>query len=153
MRSRSILVTSLALAIAALVQFPAKADEHEERGRGEARHEGRAEGPAYRGEIHRFHEHDWEVWHGGHWERREHDGRLGWWWIAGGLWYFYPAPVYPYPDPYVPPPVARIAPAPEAPPPPPTPTVWYYCESAHAYYPYINSCPEGWHSVPAKPAR
>ncbi len=21
---------------------------------------------------------------------------------------------------------------------------WYYCQSARAYYPYVNGCPEGW---------
>lgn len=147
MQSRNIVGTALlALMLSALGQLPARADEHEH-GRGEMRHEG----PAFRGEIGRFHEHDWGVWHSGHWEHREHDGRFGWWWLAGGLWYFYPSPVYPYPDPYVPPPVPLVAPAPEAPPPPPTPTAWYYCESAHAYYPYVSACPEGWRSVPAQP--
>lgn len=29
--------------------------------------------------------------------------------------------------------------------------VWYYCESAKAYYPYASSCAEGWRTVPAAP--
>jgi hypothetical protein len=29
--------------------------------------------------------------------------------------------------------------------------LWYYCESAHAYYPYVGYCPEGWRAVPAAP--
>lgn len=33
-------------------------------------------------------------------------------------------------------------------PPPPRP-MWYYCDSAQAYYPYIGFCPEGWRMVPA----
>lgn len=29
---------------------------------------------------------------------------------------------------------------------------WYYCDSAHAYYPYVSSCPEPWRDVPARTA-
>ena len=42
--------------------------------------------------------------------------------------------------------------------PPPTliaqndPAIWYYCRSSQMYYPYTNACPEGWQTVPAKPA-
>lgn len=28
---------------------------------------------------------------------------------------------------------------------------WYYCASAHAYYPYVRECPVGWQKVPARP--
>ena len=28
---------------------------------------------------------------------------------------------------------------------------WFYCESAKAYYPYVNECKEGWRQVPATP--
>jgi len=56
-----------------------------------------------RAEIHRFNDHDRERWRAGHWHRGKHAGRIGWWWIAGGAWYYYPAPVYPYPNPYQPP--------------------------------------------------
>jgi hypothetical protein len=35
---------------------------------------------------------------------------------------------------------------------PPAPQSWYFCESARAYYPYTQTCPEGWRSVPATPA-
>jgi hypothetical protein len=38
-----------------------------------------------------------------------------------------------------------------APPPPPPMRMWYYCESARTYYPYISYCPEGWRAVPAAP--
>ena len=54
------------------------------------------------GDIGRFHEGDLGRWRGGHWFHGDHFGRLGWWWIVDGAWYFYPAAVYPYPDPYVP---------------------------------------------------
>ena len=31
-------------------------------------------------------------WGGGHWLHDRHDGRLGWWWVVGPSWYFYPRP-------------------------------------------------------------
>ncbi len=36
-------------------------------------------------------------------------------------------------------------------PPPPQPAYWYYCESARAYYPYVQQCPEGWLEVVPRP--
>jgi hypothetical protein len=53
------------------------------------------------GERRSFDDHDWTLWRGGHWAHEHHDGRLGWWWVAGDDWFFYPDPVYPYPDPDV----------------------------------------------------
>jgi len=32
-----------------------------------------------------------------------------------------------------------------------TSNVWNYCESLKTYYPYAQSCPEGWKQVPASP--
>src|SRR5438552_10634455 len=86
----------------------------------------------WHGEINRFHEHDIEHWRGGRWQHGIHGGRRGWWWVVGGVWYFYPAPVYPYPDPYQPPVVV-------APPPPnlAAPAYWYYCADPAGYYPYV----------------
>jgi hypothetical protein len=136
------LSTSILVALAlANVSVPAMAQHLD------ARHDA----PVFRGEIGRFHEHDWAVWHSGHWEHVEHGGRVGWWWIAGGVWYFYPYPVYPYPDPYVPPVVSAAPPPAEVLPPPPTPSAWYFCPSSKGYYPYVPSCPEGWKAVPATP--
>jgi len=70
-------------------------------------------------------------WRGGHWHHGFYHGRMGWWWVSGGVWYFYTAPVYPYPDPYVPPVVVQSPPvvvqsqpvpaAPAMPPAPPAP--------------------------------
>ncbi len=34
-----------------------------------------------------------------------------------------------------------------------TPAVWYFCEKTNAYYPYVNSCAEGWKTVPALPPK
>jgi len=101
--------------------------------------------PQWRGDISRFHEHDLDLWRGGRWTQGRHDGRLGWWWVIGNAWYFYPVPVYPYPNPWEPPPA--MLQAPQLPP----PQYWYFCDAAQAYYPYASTCPGGWKQVPAKP--
>ncbi len=101
-------------------------------------------------EIHRFAEHDFKTWRDGRWYQGAHDNRLGWWWIAAGIWYFYPAPVYPYPDPFTPP-VTIINQPTAISPDHPVPQFWYYCASEKEYYPYLPSCPEAWHQVPALP--
>ncbi len=143
---------TLLLGVFTLGSTPARASQHEEHLHEEhVRAEVRHEGPVYRGEIGRFHEHDWAIWHAGRWEHGYHGGRLGWWWVAGGIWYFYPYPVYPYPDPFVPPVVVAQPTQPGVLPPAPTPTSWYYCNSARGYYPYVPSCAEGWQQMPAAP--
>ena len=38
-------------------------------------------GHAYRGHL---------AWEGGRWRHEVHNGRMGWWWDVGGVWYFYP---------------------------------------------------------------
>lgn len=88
-------------------------------------------------------------WYHGHWRHGPRYGRLGWWWVVGGAWYFYPSPIYPYPNPYIPP----IAGVPQlaAPAGPPPQQYWYYCQSNGTYYPYVSSCAEGWQKVPAAP--
>lgn len=144
------LVPGLTLAVLAVATtFPAFADGRHDRHPG---HHG------WHGErdIRHFESRHVDVWRGGRWRYAHHDGRVGWWWIAAGMWYFYPRPVYPYPDPYIPP-VVVVQPAPSAPAPQP-PTVvqpqaqsWYYCESGNGYYPYVPVCPEGWKAVPATP--
>jgi hypothetical protein len=116
-----------------------------------AQRERRAAPPPWRGDIARFHEHDWNVWRGGHWTRTHHGGRLGWWWVVGGSWYFYPAPVYPYPNPWEPPPVVMVTPPVGVAPPAPATQYWYYCEASRGYYPYVPTCPGGWQQVPATP--
>lgn len=108
------------------------------------------------GDIARFERHDRVVWRNGYWHHGWHDGRIGWWWIAGGGWYFYPQPIYPYPDPYTPPVVIvqqqPVAPAaPPAPVGPPPTQYWYYCDSPKGYYPYVPTCQTAWQPVPATP--
>ena len=86
----------------------------------------------WHGDIHHF---DNAYWRGGHWWHGDYSGRLGWWWIVGPNWYWYPTAVYPYPDPYLPPGAV--------------PGYWYWCEAYHQYYPYVGACPSGWRAVPA----
>ena len=135
---------------APLLAQPVLADEHHDRGR-HFEH-----GDHWRGDIRVFHERDFARWRGGAWHHGRHDGRLGWWWIVGGIWYFYPTPVYPYPDPYQPPvvmveqPQAVVVPAPVAPPAPAAaPQYWYYCQNPQGYYPYVSQCASPWQKVPA----
>jgi hypothetical protein len=81
--------------------------------------------------------HGRQAWEGGRWRHEAHNGRYGWWWDVGGVWYFYPQPmegppsyisdlevVDDYggpdgpPDGYPPPPPVAYAPPPPPPPPP-----------------------------------
>ena len=41
-------------------------------------------GHAYRGRV---------AWEGGRWHHEMHNGRDGWWWDVGGVWYYYPQPM------------------------------------------------------------
>jgi len=146
-RSASLLAVGLVLATAQ----PAALAQGERHAGARAPRQGHAVAPQWHGDIARFHEHDWGVWRGGHWTHGRHDGQLGWWWVVGGAWYFYPWPVYPYPNPWEPPPAVVAVPPPTVAPPPPTP-YWYYCEASGAYYPYVSTCAGGWKQVPATPA-
>jgi hypothetical protein len=100
------------------------------------------------------------AWQHGNWRHEWHDGRYGWWWNTGPSWYSFDAPVYPYPA-Y--PPVLEAVPVSPpavvvAPPPPPAGGLppaqfWYFCDSSHAYYPYVSSCNGPWREVPATATR
>jgi hypothetical protein len=138
--------TGILAGISLAISLPALA-EH-----GERHHEGR--------EVQNFRGHDRNVWEGGRWYHGRHEGQRGWWWIAGGMWYYYPTPVYPYPDPYAPPAsvitqtqplvVMQQPPAPPPPQSPPAALFWHYCDSANGYFPAVPNCPEGWRSVPTQ---
>jgi hypothetical protein len=104
--------------------------------------------PRWHGDIRRFHQRDVLVWRGGHWVHGSHFHRSGWWWVVGGIWYFYPVPVYPYPDPYVPPVVIQSPPVVQA---QPQAQTWYYCDDPAGYYPYVPECRTEWKAVPATP--
>jgi hypothetical protein len=99
-------------------------DAHLARGAMPARNFG---GHPYRGHL---------AWERGRWHHEVHNGRDGWWWDVGGVWYFYPQPMEGSPayvsedyaddvgGPYGPPVADGYAPLPPgayAPPPPPPP--------------------------------
>lgn len=136
---RGAIAATLVLSVAAGFAAADERDYH--RGAERSQHE-RA-----RVESHRFNEHDLGRWRAGHWHHGRHSGRLGWWWIVGGAWYFYPTAVYPYPDPYLPPGVV-VAPVPA---PSSAPQYWYYCANPAGYYPYVPACRVAWQRVPASP--
>lgn len=148
--------------LSAVTSLPAWADgrgEENKAKRLEKRHEIRVEKQrtvrSWKGErdIHHFENRHLPVWRSGAWHHGRYGGRVGWWWIVAGTWYFYPEPIYPYPDPYIPPYVAvQPAPATTTPAVPAPPQSWYYCEASKNYYPYVSTCPAGWKAVPATPA-
>ena len=99
-----------------------------------APHSGFAAGP-----VGRLGRRDLDRWRGGHWFHGRRGRRLGWWWFAGGFWYWYPSPIYPYPD-YAS--QDYVSGGGE---------VWYRCEDPPGFYPYLQSCPSGWEPVPTAP--
>lgn len=134
-------VLAVLIAMSVTVSSSAADERDHRRGAERGRHEG------WHGQVHRFNEHDLGRWRAGSWHRGRHAGRLGWWWIVGGVWYYYPAPVYPYPNPYLPPSV--IIPLAPAPAPGSTQQYWYYCTNPPGYYPTVPACRTGWQRVPA----
>ena len=66
--------------------------------------------------------------------------------MGPSLWYYYPSVVYPYPYPY-----SYVPPVVSDPNLPPPPQNWYFCSSAKTYYPYVQTCPGGWQTVPVTP--
>jgi hypothetical protein len=86
--------------------------------------------PAWGGDIRHFNH---VVWRGGHWWHGAYGRRVGWWWIVGPNWFWYPGPIYPYPDPFTPPGA--------------TPGYWYFCDFYAQYYPYVGVCPTDWEVV------
>jgi hypothetical protein len=122
----------MAAAVASVLAAPALAEErHDDRGRHDEH--GRA--------VHYDHRYSFEAWHGGRWFHGDHGGRAGWWWVVGGIWYFYPAPVYPYPAPPATVYVGPVAPVPAA-------QYYYWCGRPAGYYPYVQGCHVPWQPVP-----
>jgi hypothetical protein len=133
------MVIAAALLAGPLLTAPAVAQDRHER-----HDDRRGHGDGDRGwrdrDVLRFRDNDFGRWRDGRWFEGRHGGRIGWWWIVGGAWYFYPQPIYPYPDPFLPPVIAG---------PPPGAPVYYFCPRPRGYYPYIAVCPTGWRAVPA----
>ncbi len=67
-----------------------------------------------------------------------------WWWGAPYPYWYYPPPYY-----YPPPPVVVQEPQVYVQSPPAG--YWYYCASAQAYYPSVQTCQEAWIKVPQGP--
>jgi hypothetical protein len=78
-------------------------------------------------------------------------GPAFWWGPPYPYWYhpYYPPP-YVYAPPAVivqePPVYVQQQPVPS----PAPPAYWYYCPSATAYYPNVQTCPEAWIKVPPR---
>lgn len=107
-------------------------------------------------------------WHGGHrhWSGHVHFGFGGWWpgyWGApywGGYWGGYGAPYW---GGYAYSPTVVVQQEPRvyverddvggAVPSNGGGQWWYWCASARGYYPYVNSCTEGWQRVPPQPTQ
>ena len=93
------------------------------------------------GPVGHFGARDLATWRAGYWWHGWRGGRVGWWWFAGGFWYWFAAPVYPYPgyvsDYYV----GGGNPAPGA--------VAWWCDDPPGYYPYVQGC---WRWRPAPPS-
>ena len=88
----------------------------------------------------------WAGWHG-----RVFIG-VGPYWGPYPYWW-YPPPYYYAPPPVVvqePPVYIEQQPAPAVSAPAPA-AEWYYCQSAREYYPRVQTCPEAWVRVPARP--
>ena len=94
-------------------------------------------------------------WHGGHSGWHDHTAfgvylglpYGGWGWpyyydYAGYYDPYYARPYYPYTDHAV---VQYSAP------PAPAPANYWYCDNPQGYYPYVQSCSNGWQSVPTTP--
>lgn len=83
------------------------------------------------------------LWEGGGWRHVTHNGYLGWWWVVGDDWFYYPAPIYPYPL-YVGPDYYydyySYYPAP--------PYYRYHCEDPRRFYPTVPECNGPWEPVP-----
>lgn len=122
------------------------------RGRGAGQGSPGQSGPGVQGHSgHRFQGHSGHRFHGfrGHhgFPSRVFVGIGPYWgpyWGWGPSWY----PPYYYPPAYAPAYAAPVVAEPltfihQSPP----PTYWYFCESAKAYYPYVQECPAGWLTV------
>jgi hypothetical protein len=82
------------------------------------------------------------------------------WWHYPPPYYVYPPPYYAYPPPYYaypPPQVIVESPPVYVQPEPPLQSpasapqaYWYYCASARAYYPNVQTCSEAWVKVPPR---
>jgi hypothetical protein len=95
-----------------------------------------------------FNDREWHDWRGGYWHNEYYDGRFGWWFDVGGVYYPYAAPIFPFPL-VVAPLVYEDVPAEPPPPPgfvplPALPQAAYHCSDPSGFYPALQSCGSGW---------
>jgi hypothetical protein len=100
-------------------------------------------------------------WGEGHWVHDRHDGRLGWWWVVGESWHFFPHPVaqpnvvivqqvpQQAPQPVIIQQAPPVATAPVAAAPASVTPTMYYCKATGNYYPETMTCPNGWTPISA----
>jgi hypothetical protein len=103
-------------------------------------------------DVRHFHEPEWAEWRSGHWHHDVYDGRLGWYYEVGGVWYPYAAPVFPYPTTVAPLIYDEIPPEealPAAAPLPPLPHVAYHCGNPAGFYPTLTTCDTEWVAITA----
>jgi hypothetical protein len=84
-------------------------------------------------------------WRVGRWWHGRRHGRVGWWWLTGGIWYWYPERVGVYPSEISTTAVYDYAPEGRS------DDSWYYCNDPQGYYPYVQSCNSDWKPVPIQP--
>jgi hypothetical protein len=88
----------------------------------------------------------WGPWYGGYWGGGYWGPGWGW-----GYWGGPPAVAY---SPVVVPEARVYVERDEATPPAQSDVQWWYwCASSRAYYPYVNTCSEGWQRVPPQPVQ
>jgi len=104
-------------------------------------------------DVRYFNDREWGRWRSGYWHRDYYDGRFGWWYDVGGVYYPYAAPIWPYPLSVAPLIVAEAAAAPPPPMPiaplPALPRVAYHCASPAGFYPEVGACDAGWVTLAA----
>ena len=105
----------------------------------------------------------YERWHYGYWYHGPYLDHIGWWWVVGPTWYYYPDPIYPYPplDPepeyYVmvdgTPPAPAVPPgdAPKSPSKDDSKAYTFLCEASQIYYPYTTMCKGEWKTMAVPP--
>jgi hypothetical protein len=96
-------------------------------------------------------------WNQGRWVHDRYHGRLGWWWVVGPRWHYYPRPqtyvVESAPETVIvqqtPPVVVQQPTPPAAAAAAPIIPVIYYCKATGTNYPETMSCPGGWSKMTA----
>jgi hypothetical protein len=112
--------------------------------------------------YHHFNEREPATWRNGNWHHTSYGGRFGWWWVVGGVWYWYAAPIYPYPtvvpiEPILVAPIVAEPPRMVMPPPQPTfaaapqPLMLYWCDDPKGFAPHVQNCNVDWKPIPAPP--